>query len=514
MNTAFLPATELARSIRDGELSSVELVELYLERIARLGPLVNAIVTLDEDGARRRAHEADEALTRGELWGPLHGVPVTVKDAFDTAGLRTTGGLEHLQGYVPVADAVVVSRYREAGAVVLGKTNVPVNSADWQTFNPMFGQTNCPWDLARTPGGSSGGSAAALSAGITGLEIASDAAGSIRIPASWCGVYGLKPSFGTVPLRGRTPPGAPDHAELLVAGPMGRSVDDLELGLEIVGGPLDEHAKAWRLQFPPSRAQDLADFRVGIWLDDAFCPIDAETSRILRTTVQALIAAGADIRDDGRPIDPVDSYETYWALLMGGSARGMPAEAFTAMVDALNRRGESTVEDPLDLRPAGMARTMERLRAQRLWDWHRFDERRLALKSDWHDYFTTHDVLLTPVVLTSAIPHDQNPDRSARTIIVDGASRPYEDLRKWVCHAAVGELPAVVVPVGATSSGLPVGIQIIGPFLEDKTTLQFARLIEQLVGGFVPPPLFAGDSIPVLDIGASANQKEAAWPTA
>lgn len=491
MSTAFLPATELALLIRSGEVSSMELVDLYLERNARLGPSLNAIVTLDEENARGRAREADAALADGIVWGPLHGVPVTVKDVFDTAGLRTTGGSERLSDHLPSEDAVVVSRYRAAGAVVLGKTNVPVDSADWQTFNPIFGQTNCPWDLSRTPGGSSGGSAVALSAGLTGLELGSDAAGSIRVPSSWCGVYGLKPSHGIVPLRGRTPPGTPDSADLLVAGPMGRSVDDLEVGLDILAGPIGDQAKAWRLALPPSRATTLADFRIGVWLDDPFCPIGDETSEVLNAAVAALVAAGAEIGGEGRPIDPAESYEVYWGIFMGDSARGIPADEFAALVSTVD--GAAAEEDGSGHAP-GLRQMMQRLRAQRHGEWLRYDDRRLALQARWREYFTTHDVLLAPVVLTPAISHDHNPDRGARTVEVDGVARSYEDIRKWVCHATVADLPAVVVPVGMTSSGLPVGMQIIGPFLEDRTALQFARVVEQLIGGFVAPPAYSDSS--------------------
>jgi amidase len=236
----FATTQEVATSIRQRRVSATEVLEAYLAQIAQYNPTINAIVTLDEERARTRAKQADTALTRGEEWGPLHGVPITIKDALETAGLRTTGGFPLLADYVPSNDAPVVARLRAAGAIILGKTNLPVLSADYRADNPIFGRTNNPWDLRRTPGGSTGGGAAALAAGLTTLEIGSDLAGSIRIPAHYCGVYGLKPTEHRVPITGHIPepPGMPRGVRhMQTIGPLARSVDDLTLALRLIVGP-------------------------------------------------------------------------------------------------------------------------------------------------------------------------------------------------------------------------------------------------------------------------------------
>ncbi|MBO0713409.1 MAG: hypothetical protein J2P59_01545, partial [Acidimicrobiales bacterium] len=250
---AFLPSVELLALLERGELSSRELLDTYLDRLDRHNKAINAIVTLDAERARQRAREADEARAHGESWGPLHGLPVTVKDVFETDGLRTTAGSPDLADYVPDRDAVLVGRLRGAGAVIFGKTNTPTMAADGQTFNPIFGTTNNPWDLTRTPGGSSGGCGAALAAGLTPLSFGSDIAGSIRIPANFCGVYGHKPSFGLIPQRGHIPgpPGQRLERDINVVGPLARDARDLDLALSVLAGPRGQEELGWRLTLAP-----------------------------------------------------------------------------------------------------------------------------------------------------------------------------------------------------------------------------------------------------------------------
>ena len=292
----FASALEVARAIRRGDVSSVELTTRILDRIARHNPRLNAIVTLASDAALARARAADEARARGDWWGPFHGVPCTVKDTFEVAGVRTTAGSPTLKDYVPTRDAVVAARLRRAGAVVLGKTNVPPWAADWQSYNDVFGASNNPWALGRTPGGSTGGGAAALAAGLTYLEPGSDIGGSIRVPAHFCGVYGHKPTRGVVPMRGHippppgTPPGPPPL--LPVAGPLARSAADLRAALEVLGGPDEEDAPAYRWSLPPARGTRLADYRIGFVLDDPACRVSSDVGDVHARAIEALRRGG------------------------------------------------------------------------------------------------------------------------------------------------------------------------------------------------------------------------------
>ena len=288
----FASALAAARAIRRGEVSSVELTTRMLERIERFNPQLNAIVILTQNEALARARAADEARARDEWWGPFHGVPCTVKDTFETAGVRTTAGAPFLSHHVPAKDAAVVARLRAAGAVILGKTNVPLMAGDWQSYNAIFGTTNNPWDVTRTPGGSTGGGAAALAAGLTYLSVGSDIGGSIRVPAHFCGVYGHKPTLNVVPLRGHIPPppGGPPSPppSLPVAGPLARSASDLKAALEVLGGPDAEEATAYRWSLPPARGSRLSEYRMGVVLDDPLCPVSSDVGEVMAEAIEVL----------------------------------------------------------------------------------------------------------------------------------------------------------------------------------------------------------------------------------
>jgi amidase len=449
---AFQPAHALAEAIRRREVSSRELLEHYLDRVERLNPPLNAIVTLDADAARQAAAAADAALARGDGIGPLHGVPMTIKDCYDTAGMRTTCGVEDWD-CVPERDAEAVRRLRDAGAVIFGKTNTPTLTADWQTYNPIFGITNNPWDTTRSCGGSSGGSAAALAAGLTALELGSDIAGSIRVPSNWCGTCGHKPSFGIVPQRGHLPsaPGALADRDLNVVGPMARDVDDLEMALDILAGPAGDQAEGWRLELPVARAKTLSDLRLATWLDDRSYPVEDDVRNVLESAVNDLRNAGARIVDVPPPVTLPELVGLHLELL-----------------------------DPL------MSPSSEMLHR----NWLSANEKREQLRAQIADFFRDVDALLMPVAVVPAIPHDHNEPLAGREIRFDDRSRPYLDMFGWVGMATVAYLPATVVPVGRTAQGLPVGIQIVGPYLEDRTTLAVARCLEELLGGFVSPPGF------------------------
>jgi amidase len=449
---AWQPAHALADAIRRRDISSRELLEHYLARVERLNPTLNAVVTLDTDGARKAADDADAALARGDVIGPLHGVPMTIKDSYETAGMRTTCGLEAWD-HVPERDAEAVRRLRTAGAVIFGKTNTPTLTGDWQTFNPIFGTTNNPWDTTRTSGGSSGGSAAALAAGLTALELGSDIAGSIRVPSNWCGTCGHKPSWGVVPQLGHLPwaPGALADRDLNVVGPMARDVADLELALDILAGPDGHRATAWRLELPPARAKALSDLRLATWLDDPAYPVEDEVQSVLESAVTAVGQAGACIVDSPPPTTLPELVGMHMELvypLMEPSSK-------------LLHRG-----------------------------WLAANERREQLRAGIAKYFRDVDALLMPVAVVPAIAHDHNEPLAGRKIRISDRSRPYLDMFGWVGLATVTYLPATVVPVGRTAEGLPVGVQIVGPYLEDRTTLAVARCVEELLGGFVPPPGF------------------------
>jgi amidase len=471
---AFRGAAELVATIARGELSSLELLDYHLERIERLNRDLNAVVTLDVERARAAARRADDARARGERLGPLHGLPMTVKDSFETAGLRTTCGAPELAGYVPQRDATAVQRLRGAGAVIFGKTNLPIWAADGQSYNEVFGTTRNPWDRSRSPGGSSGGAAAALAAGLTPLELGSDISSSIRNPAHCCGVFGLKTSFGIVPQHGyiASPPRTLSEADMTVIGPLARSADDLELALSVLAGPDTADAIAWRFKLPAPRAPGLMSYRLAAWLDDDACPVDREVHEVLEAALSALERAGASVRERPGPVALADSYRVFLRLLMGVSASRLSDEEFARVV------ATAAAED------APVARAL----AQRKREWNATNEERLRMRAAWAEFFRDHDALLCPVMLVPAIPHDHAPGLERRTILVNDERRPYWDQVIWCSPASLAYLPAAVVPVGRTASGLPVGLQVVAPYLEDRTAIDIARRIAEILGGFEPPP--------------------------
>lgn len=460
--TALEPAIKLAAHIRNGDLSSRELLGMYRERIERLNPSVNAVVTLDWDGAAEAAAAADEAAAGGQELGPLHGLPITVKDAIEVAGLRSTGGATALKDHVPAADAPAVARLRQAGAVVFGKTNVPEWSGDFQTFNEMFGATNNPWDLSRTPGGSSGGPAAAVATGLTSFEIGTDIGGSIRIPSSFCGVCGHKPSFGLVSQRGYldSPVGGLIDADINVFGPIARSVDDLAMLLDVLAGPNPDDSVAWSVALPPPRHDSLSDYRVGLWLDDPVCEVESSARDLLASAASALASAGAHVSDARPPLDLGEVQSMFNALLL-------PAISVS-------------VEGELGQALGGNHRT-----------WLEAHRRRNLLRAVWADWFREYDVLLCPVMPMLPFPHDHEGTVADRWVIINGKSRPQAECLAWTGLVGVAYLPSTVVPVGRVGD-LPVGVQVVGPYLEDRTSLFVAGRLAELLGGYEPPPLALG----------------------
>jgi amidase len=443
-------ASDAAAAIAAREVSSYELTEAVLRRIDTVNPQVNAVVELRAEEALSQAAAAD----RAEAAGPLHGVPITVKEAFNVAGLHTTWGNPAFKDYVADWDATVVARLRRAGAIVVGKTNAHFMLADFaQTFNDVYGRTNNPWDLGFTPGGSSGGSAAAVAAGATFLDYGSDLVGSIRIPAAFCGVYGLRPSVGVVPLTGLQPPGPPaPPSEMLYmsnVGPFARAAADLRTALVGTAGP-ENPAYSWTL--PRPRATALADFRVGVVVAE----VSSEVGAVLSDAVDALAAAGVKIVE-GWPeeIDPAAEAEAFDYHVQLFFAFAQPDGSF-----------------------------------ERLSEFIEFEQRRMAARAAWDRYFREVDVFLCPVNFTPAFPHDPRPFEQ-RTVPTPEGARRYDAQPFWTSHASLPGLPAVSAPVGRTAGGLPVGAQVIGPLYEDDTAITFAELMADAVGGYEPPPNMA-----------------------
>jgi amidase len=473
-------ARDLAAMIRRKEISSRELLDYFMDAVAEKNEALNAVVTLDEENARQSAAEADEAIARGDALGPLHGLPMTIKDSFETAGLRTTAGAPEFSDHVPSRDADSVAKLKQAGAVVFGKTNLPFMAADVQSYNDVFGCTNNPYDLSRTPGGSSGGAAAALAAGLTSLELGSDIGGSIRTPAHWTGLYGLKPSYGIVPLRGHVPgpPGTLSADDLGVAGPLARSADDLSIALDVLAGPDANDEIGWRLDLPAPRHHRLSDFRVAVWFDDPTVPIDDSVRARLEAMTEALRGAGVKVDEKARPgFELSDLIRVYNQLLLPIILAGLPHEAI---------EGIATFADTFDKQDLSDAAESARAPVIRHRNWLAKNEARHKFRAIFHSFFADYDVLLCPVTSVPAIPHDHSPF-GARTIRVNDKDRPYTDLFGWISMATTCYLPATVAPLGPTPEGLPVGAQIIGPYLEDRTTIEFARLLGDVIGGFSPP---------------------------
>ena len=473
-------ATRSVGAIRDREISSRELLETLVARIHRLDGPINSVIQWDLEQAEAAAAAADAALAAGDPVGPLHGLPMTIKDSFPTHGCVTTSGAPELADHVPDEDAWPVARLRAAGAIPFAKTNLPVWADDLQSYNELYGTTNNPHDPAHTPGGSSGGSGAALAMGFTALELGSDIGGSIRCPAHYCGVMGHKASYGIVPGHGQIPglPGTLSVADIAVVGPMARSAEDLAVALDVLAGPDRWSSPAWRLDLPPSRADELSGIRIAAWLDDEYCPVDTDTSQVLGDLVATLDGAGAGVDVDARPGAGLEKMtETFLALLFAAEAGGHPRDKIDHMAE--NR----------DATPLGK---VKRLTAMRHRDWLSMNERRLQLRLQWESFFETFDVILVPVQPRAAIPHDHSEPKWDRTVSIDGRTRPYLDLFAWSAPAGATYLPATVVPVGASTDGLPIGVQIVGPYLHDRTTIRIAELISELTGGCPRPALAAG----------------------
>jgi amidase len=480
---AYRTAGELAQALAHRQISSRELVDGAIARIEAVDPKINAVVVRDFDRARAAADAADAALARGYQL-PLLGLPMTVKEQFNIAGLPTTWGNPKFKGWQPEADALVVQRLRSAGAVILGKTNVPIGLGDWQSYNEIYGTTNNPWKLNRTPGGSSGGDAAALAAGFVPLEFGSDIGGSLRAPAHFCGVFSHKPSLDLVPQRGSGLPQAPAfpvRGDLSVIGPMARSAADLELELAVVAGP-DELAEGvgYKLALPPPRHDKLADFRILVIDAHPLCPTAASVRAALNEVAERLGQLGCTIlRQSVTLPDLAETGRIYRELLTATFAADLPPEAR----DRVEAAAKALSLDDQSLAASGLrGLTMSHA------EWIGRSRIRGGLRLRWLALFQEVDVVLCPPMPTVAFPHDHSP-QFARQLDIDGTKVPYNDQSVWAGIATLNGLPATTAPIGRSDDGLPIGVQIVGSYLEDRTTITFAGLIEREFGGFTPPPI-------------------------
>lgn len=483
MKLAFKSSTELMEMITSRQISSFELLEIYIERYKKFNKKINALISTNMDNARLRAKQADLALQTGEKWGRLHGLPITIKDNIEVVGMPCTSGSSDLIHHMPDRNADLVQRLVDEGAIVFGKTNLPLFGDDFQTHNEVFGQTNNPWDHKKTPGGSSGGSAAALATGLTALDIGNDIGGSIRIPASFCGIYGHKPSYGIIPDRGLIPPMPKlfkgDYAiqtDIAVNGPLARSAEDLDLALKILVSPELPDKKAWRIQLPEPRKNALKDFKIGVWLDDPVCPVDSSVGDCLQASIDLLAKSGATISNKKPDISFEESWDVFIKILNGTLGFGVPPSLFEKW---LKRENDIQGQEEYQTRQIKGA-------IQRHRDWLITDCKRQVLREKWARYFKEFDILLCPVTPVAAFSHNHTPWFS-RSIFVNNQHRPYSDMMGWTGLTNVVFLPSTIAPSGFTPDGLPVGIQIVGPYLEDRTPIQLAKLMGKVTGGFIPP---------------------------
>ena len=477
---AFLDATTLAQKVANKDISALELLEHYLARVEKYNPEINSIICEQFDKAKARAGEADAALAKGTSWGPLHGVPMTVKESYNIAGLPTTFGVPAMKDNIASEDAVACQRLQDSGAIIFGKTNVPIHLADFQSYNDVYGTTNNPHDHSRTPGGSSGGSAAAMAAGLSALEMGSDIGGSIRNPAHYCGVFGHKPTWGVLPMRGHSLLNTKSPSDISVIGPLARSAEDLALVMDIVGGADDLHMPGWDLNLPAPAGKKIADYRVAVWLDDASAPVDEPVKERVLKVAELAASMGATVDYKARPEFAAGySHATYGDLLQSALSARQAQEEFEKN---LQRRSSLADDDTSDLARVTRSSTLF------YREWHVQNEQRTQLRWIWHEFFKHYDVLLTPTCVTSAFPHDQNPKTSERIVTVNNETRPYFEQVFWAGLTGVSYLPSTIVPTGPDAQGLPIGVQIVGAEMRDKTTIEFARLVHEEIGGFVPAP--------------------------
>ncbi len=469
-------AQQMLNALDKGEISSVELTELHISRIKEKDDALNAMPIKTFDRAREAAKVADQRRAKGET-GSLLGIPMTLKESTLVAGLPQTAGISDFMGYEPTIDGKLANDVFNSGANLLGKTNIPVALGDWQADSPVYGRTNNPWDLSRTPGGSTGGGAAALASGMTPLEVGSDIGGSIRVPATYCGVYGHRPSETAIPKSGSFPMAdLPNPAVLMpVQGPLTRSAGDLELLFDVlIGAEIGEDA-AWRLELPAARSQQLSDFRVAaipLLLD---MPTSSSTRSRFDELIKFLVDRGAKVESVMPEIDMQEYYLDYTRLLNCVTSQGMPREIREARATEMRKVGDPVVDAMADGFVLDAAEFLSLV------------TRREFSRAQWRAFFMEWDIVLSPMTLDVAFPH-QDGDFADRKLIIDNQELPYFMNIIYPMLPIFAGLPSTAFPAGLDAQGLPLGFQAIGPYLEDRTTLKFAQLLEEAWYKFEVPP--------------------------
>ncbi|MBI1251795.1 MAG: amidase [Alphaproteobacteria bacterium] len=438
-----MTALETAHAVRTGALSALEACDAAIARIeARDGP-INAVVVRDFDRARAAAKALDRGGAKGDS-RPLIGVPMTIKESHDIEGLPTTWGFPGFRDFMPERDGLVARRLKNAGAVLLGKSNVPMALADWQSVNEVYGRTHNPHDHARSPGGSSGGSAAALAAGMVPLEVGSDIGGSIRVPAHFCGVFGHKSTYGIIPMQGHAFPGTSGaDRPMSVLGPMARSADDLIAALELLAGPIE--TSPYRLSLPPPRAEHMRDVRIVVLDAHPVARIGADVHDAIHKLADAACEEGAQIVRDVEDLpDLADAHANYVRMLNTAMTRGAPGAT------------------PVDAHV-----------------WMGLLDAQFALQRRWARVFEQTDVVLAPVFGLPAFEHKTEPEWKDRSLTIDGEETAYGAQLAWAGLASFSGLPATVAPVAKSKEGLPIGVQILADLYQDNTALAFARALER-----------------------------------
>ncbi|MGC0400324.1 amidase [Streptomyces sp. SAI-126] len=463
------PAHVQLQALDRREISSRELLDLHLDRIN--ASHVNAVITRDDEAARAAAQAADERRARNEKRGSLDGLPLTIKDSFETAGLRTTSGAEDLADHVPARDADAVARLRHQGAVIMGKTNTPAYCQDLHTDNSLFGPTLNPHDLKRTAGGSSGGPAAAVAAHLTSADLGSDLAGSLRLPAHYCGIYGLRPTHGLIPARGHIPrpPGWITSSDMVTPGPLARHPRDLDLLLDALTTPSPAENTPWSVTLPTAQRQ-FGQLRVALWADDVSCPVDRDTADAVAALEWTLASAGASVHRTPGPVGFAESLRLFEQLLHATT---------TAATDDAVGAAELAAARDLHTDDASPRAAILRHRTQTHRAWLRANEERLRLQQAWHRFFADgqYDVLITPAAPTAAIP------AGSRSLMVDGVERSFFDQTGWANLTSHVGLPSLVMPTTRGADGLPIGVQLVGPAYADRTLLVVAEQLAPLLGG-------------------------------
>ncbi len=479
MDIAFAKAGKIAALVKGRKISALEAADYFIGRIEALDGQVNAVVVRDFERARARARALDRGRAKLTKLPPLFGVPMTVKESYDIEGLPTTWGSEAARDNIAKADALAISRLKTAGAVILGKTNVPVMLADWQSFNPIYGTTNNPFDLARSPGGSSGGSAASLAAGFSALEAGSDIGASLRDPAHYCGVYAHKPTYGICPPRGHSLPGSFAPADISVIGPMARGAADLATALQVMAGPPEIDA-GLVLKLPKPRTESLKGLRVAVMATHELCPVAADISGALESLAKFLKKAGAKVSLTARPdFDAAAALENYLILLNAALSARMPDKVIANLREVLANAAPDDAS--LNVQVARGTLLEHRL-------WLRANNERARMRNLWAAFFKDYDVLISPVGATAAVLHDHSGSMGERFIEVNGKPLNVSDQLFWAGYSCNFYLPSTAAPLGHTATGLPFGMQIVGAPYADLTTIAVAGWLEKEWLGFSPPP--------------------------